>query len=171
MDTAAVMWGTTMADGAVHNRASQVRHVSAHNRSPSPIVSDICIASPMRLVAVATEGADEYVSWDLINHGIWVVVETDNLAITSSMAPVPTSRAVSGGKFPDPRKLSDERCSISLELGHDWLAPRPRQPLMCCRSRHRSTSTRGCDRGGEIAHSGRSQHQTRRWRREDTKPF
>ncbi|KAK7921367.1 hypothetical protein PG985_009389 [Apiospora marii] len=72
------------ADGAVHNRPWQVRHVSAHNRSPSPIVSDICIASPVRLVAVATEGADEYVSWDLINHGIWVVVETDNLAITSS---------------------------------------------------------------------------------------
>ncbi|KAK8133702.1 hypothetical protein PG984_005714 [Apiospora sp. TS-2023a] len=62
----------------------------------------------MRLVVAVTEGADEYVSLDFINHGIWVVVETDGFAITSSMAPVPTSCAASGGKFPDPRKQSGE---------------------------------------------------------------
>lgn len=64
--------------------------------------------SPMRPAAVAAARADECVSWNLINQGIWAVVETDDLAITSSMAPVPTSCAASGEKFPDPRKLSGE---------------------------------------------------------------
>ncbi|KAI1370590.1 hypothetical protein F4677DRAFT_465074 [Hypoxylon crocopeplum] len=46
----------------------------------------VCIASIMRLVAVVTEGTDADITWNLVNQGIWAVVEAD-FAIISACLP------------------------------------------------------------------------------------
>ncbi|KAI1099134.1 hypothetical protein F4804DRAFT_349604 [Jackrogersella minutella] len=46
----------------------------------------VCVASIMRLIAVVTEGTDADVTWNLINQGIWAVVEAD-FAIISACFP------------------------------------------------------------------------------------
>ncbi|KAK8025419.1 hypothetical protein PG990_003242 [Apiospora arundinis] len=51
----------------------------------------VCIASVMRLVAVTTQKNDADVSWNIINQGIWAVVEADFAIISACL---PTLRPV-----------------------------------------------------------------------------